>query len=1298
MIERPKRPTREERERLLKEMESLPEGVADLPTNEPESTLNRPNRTEQLNTDPVARFWQQYVESRPGNTLSVKEAYESYCVWCESEGVEMLVLPTFNRQVTEMGVIRKRGDDGGHNYIDVALRDTLLTAEETSRESIDSRNIPPNPDSKRQQGKRRLQDALAEAMAPQSDAAPADEETMREAAQIPTILQKIGEKYPNLVEEFRREMEQAGVELAADDEKARHDLEEFEKRLSANKPVADLAEKGNTYARVATMGSLKRFTEAYDEAASTIGEIELPERMSRFPALDRPMSAALERTGARGTVEVLGFIPAFGSVYAGAQSMAYELAYAYNMTPSDGTVKSLSAAVALMAVAGIGVLKEGAREHAKEHGNRSTLSAIAGRMKRHRAAMLAGVLGLGAATTAATVGVVKTIAAVQRGVEFGRGTTESLKPLTGQIENAQGSLDGFFTALRTKIDRLILIEGDSSKASAEEKKQMSGKSGQGPQWHGKRCLLTGICEGKGANIETSIAQAKAYRKSIGVPDNMHIVDFLKSQPATKAFEEKRLSIFKEIAEAFPSAIEAEASTSFLYRFSDNIFFHLPSTILGVEGTSSDQYAIPRRAQKNIDDIKAFDQNERAQLIAGYREILEKISSGGMESIGAKGQEITLPDLTLSFDLSALQGIIDRFPKASAGFLPSPDEWKLIGTYIREQGVSAFNENQLGWQIAFLALLAFTYGRVTDMNLTPQSVRYDGARRRNAERELPEKIRELRDVEAMIANRIAGVVQGEFGMYRQLFLGVSPDLGRGSLESYIRYSMTKAALKEKGEDTDLSLAASIGTFLRSRPPEETDAFNETYREYLAAWQERIKKEGVAGLDALVTNIFPAFEGFRTSISEVMRDGSPDAAAIARLREKIESMHHATLSNRAEYLKYRIVATRYALEQKQQKNPDAFEAFFKHGIIKIFDGSSDVPVVASEARSFNALLVLSERLHDDEREFQSIKSAGTQLWMRRWKKVGNAWQMPKEFHDDLESSARNPLAMGIGPTMLDATARELDALAELGADDERMAEQLTHVNTAAIPALNEVFSSIKNTDEAASESFNGLQPSFGIALSTERNVPEFQISLLDAEARTTARVAYPRPIPDLARSDDELVDDLQKWFSSSGRRELEARHRFGVLDTAYWRMKKKFDTQYPDLIVPLTVDTRELADFVRQHRIRQYQMAALHNLDERTAKGEGLSSQELVSFRNPQLLTSGFAELPDNIRAVESIFTEVRTSLPRGYSGAYDIVNNELIIRKGSGASAASVRIPLQEYDLQAGRRLDIAIRSIDSVLQ
>lgn len=1165
--------------------------------------------------------------------------------------------------------------------------------ESSAIENVQEESGSPDQISKRQQALQEFKAAAEKAaQAEQESAAAYEAAATAEAAYVPTILEKIREKYPNLVEEFRREMENAGDEIAADTAKAERDREEFEKRLAANKPVTDLAEKGNIYARIAALGSLTRFKEAYEEAARTIGEIELPERMSRFPVIrGHEMRAAAEKTGIRGAVEVGGFIPAFGSVYAGAQSMAYELAYAYNMTISDGTIKTLSAALALTAVAGIAVLKEGAREHAKEHGNRFMTTAVLERMRTHRGAMLASLAALGAATTAATVGVEKTVAAVQRGIEFGRGTTESLKPLTGQIESAKGSLDDFFDTLRAKIDRLILIEGDKSKATAEEQKQMSGKSGQGPQWHGKRCLLTGVCEGKGANIEASIAQAKAYRASVGIPENMHIVDFLKQQPETKAFEEKRLNIFKEIAEAFPAAIEAEASTSFLYRFSDNIFFHVPSMLLGVEGASSDQYAIPRRAQKNIDNIKAFDQNERAQLIAGYGEILKKISSSGMESIGAKGQEITLPDLTLSFDLSALQGIIDRFPKASTGFLPSPKEWELIGTYLREQGVSAFDEKQLGWQILFISLLAFTYGRIVDMNLTPQSVRYDGARRRNAERELPEKIRELRDVEAMIANRIAGVVEGEFGAYRRLFMGGQRGLGQSSLESYIRYSLTKAALKDHGDDTGFSLAASVGAFLRSRPPEEVDTFNETYHAYLTSWQERIKKEGAAGLDALVEEIIPSFAGFRTATESILKDGKPDAHAILRLRDKVESVQVATLANRAEYLKYRIIATRYALEQKQQKNPDAFEAFFKHGIIKTLDGSSDVPVVAREAQTFNALLTLAQQLREDEREFQSIKSAGTQLWMRRWKKKGGAWQPPKEFLDDLESAARNPLAMGVGPTMLDATVRELDALAESGADDERMAEQLTRVNTAAIPAMRAALEEAITTDERAAEAFAGVQPSFGIALSSSGTVPELQVSLLNAEARTTARIAYPHPIPDIRRSDDELAEDIVQWFSNSGRRELEARHRFHALDSDYWRAEQKLIAQYPDLIVPLTVDTQELASFVHQHRIRQYQLAALQDLDERTAAGNGLTQQELLSFRDPQLLTSGFAELPGDIRAIANIFSQARSLLPRGFNGAYDITNNELIVRKGSGNDA--VRIPLQAYEIGSERRVAEAIRSL-----
>ena len=592
--------------------------------------------------------------------------------------------------------------------------------------------------------------------------------------------------------------------------------------------------------------------------------------------------------------------------------------------------------------------------------------------------------------------------------------------------------------------------------------------------------------------------------------------------------------------------------------------------------------------------------------------------------------------------------------------------------------------------AFLAFLAYTYGRVTDMNLTPQSVRYDGARRRNTEKELPERIRELRDVEAMIANRIAGVVDGEFGMYRQLLVGGHADIGRDSLESYIRYAMTKAALKDAGQDTGLSLAASVGAFFRSRPPKEVDDFNETYLSYLSKWQQRIKKDGTAGLDAMVTEIFPAFKGFREATDAVARKavGGAPQAELARFGERIESMHLAGLSDRAEYLKYRIVATRYALEQKQQKNPDAFEAFFKHGIIKTLDGASSVPIVEAEARTFNALLTLAERLTNDEREFQKIKSAGTQLWMRRWKKVGGTWQIPKEFRDDLESGARNPLAMGVGPTMLDATVRELDALAELQADEERMADQLTRVNTEAIPAMQQT---LREGDDDALRAFADLQPSFGIALGKENAVPELQIALLDADARTVAAASYPSPVPDLERDDAALVEDITRWFAGPGKRELEARRLHAELEDRYWQIKKNLDSRYPDLIVPLTTDTRELADFVHHHRVRQYQMAALSDLHGRRSQDSsaGLTPQELASFRDPQLLTAGFAELPGDVRAIESIFSEARSAIPRGFSGAYDITNNELLVRKGDDVA----RIPLQEYEHGKTRHIDAAVKSL-----
>ncbi len=68
----------------------------------------------------VERFYKDRIEAADGSSLTATALYEDYCAWCEERGKEPMALPTFGRQLGEMG-IQKAKIAGRIRYIGVRL-------------------------------------------------------------------------------------------------------------------------------------------------------------------------------------------------------------------------------------------------------------------------------------------------------------------------------------------------------------------------------------------------------------------------------------------------------------------------------------------------------------------------------------------------------------------------------------------------------------------------------------------------------------------------------------------------------------------------------------------------------------------------------------------------------------------------------------------------------------------------------------------------------------------------------------------------------------------------------------------------------------------------------------------------------------------------------------------------------------------------------------------------------------------------------------------------------------------------
>lgn len=79
--------------------------------------------------DDVERYRKERIDHAEGSSLTATELYMDYCAWCEEQQKEPLALPTFGRELGELGVPKAK-IAGRVRYIGIALRAEPQTDEE----------------------------------------------------------------------------------------------------------------------------------------------------------------------------------------------------------------------------------------------------------------------------------------------------------------------------------------------------------------------------------------------------------------------------------------------------------------------------------------------------------------------------------------------------------------------------------------------------------------------------------------------------------------------------------------------------------------------------------------------------------------------------------------------------------------------------------------------------------------------------------------------------------------------------------------------------------------------------------------------------------------------------------------------------------------------------------------------------------------------------------------------------------------------------------------------------------------
>ncbi|MGI9521936.1 MAG: hypothetical protein ACR2PG_09845 [Hyphomicrobiaceae bacterium] len=83
----------------------------------------------------VAKFKREKLADQAGSNLAATELYEAYCTWCDEEDREPLALPTFGRELNDLGV-HKAKIAGRVRYIGITLRSRISRAEDKNMPAL----------------------------------------------------------------------------------------------------------------------------------------------------------------------------------------------------------------------------------------------------------------------------------------------------------------------------------------------------------------------------------------------------------------------------------------------------------------------------------------------------------------------------------------------------------------------------------------------------------------------------------------------------------------------------------------------------------------------------------------------------------------------------------------------------------------------------------------------------------------------------------------------------------------------------------------------------------------------------------------------------------------------------------------------------------------------------------------------------------------------------------------------------------------------------------------------------------
>lgn len=1120
-------------------------------------------------------------------------------------------------------------------------------------------------------------------------------------ARVKEALDKMGKEQPEIIAEARAELAGRTKEIESKNPLAvAREREAFEAACAAGN--IDTLPEDNSFKQAVGAPAMRRALDAISRTAQELAAVEVPERAGTFAA-GKPLRAAMEKFGVRAGVE-LGALPlAAMTLLSSVKTKAYEAAYAHGIQANPLAVDLLSAAVALGAVAGIAKGKHMLRDTAAMQGTTRVYTGALLRSLAERPFMTsAAMASLMAATVAATSGLEKAVSTTERNAAFGATAQEKLAVLQRQITEAQPAITDFLKELHERVDWVLLMEKDPKAGAAahpewirEGVAQSTGHPGAGPQWAAKTYFFTGqrVPMDKGSDTAAGRAKLDGYIAALeqvrpeGIRSGEHIADFIARR--SEALQAQNSDIFKEFA-LLTLDIQNAQDTNPMWYFVGNITGEAESAVDAIRGvkkaeggSGGDPYVIPRRVERLIEMIQTLKKEEKELL--DFTQMTLNIASGkAMSVIGAGSQQIDLPALELAFDTGALAEIQGTFPKAAVTLLPTEDDWKYIEGYIKRIGGTAFDAHNPAWKWGLVLMLLFAYGRVVDLNVTPGSVRYEGARKKFADEHLPERLKELQDTEDVIAQRIASLLTGEFESYGQVLLGDSAPISHEMLPAYIRFELHNLALAQAQGIKDkqsffMKGLLGISEKLRSQPPEEVTAYNEVYIKFLEGWKERLAKGDLSALDELVDRIYPGFSQMRAKMLEMSQNPAPDAQTNSRRLTSIEkdfvSARLDQITSQLEFFKYRIVVIRYALEQMRSQGGATAE-FFKSDALLPLSGKGSIGITANEARQFYAFSALSQRLAAEEREFRELCRSGVSISLSRWRAEGGKgnFQIPEEFAEDFSDMLKNPAAYGLAKDMLDAYSREVMQVAQREVNPDALSGLLSRINNEAIRDFK------KHEKDLLSKDLKGYAVSFEYAYDPAQRAQTVRATLAQS-GKTIGVVSYPGVVPNERQSPDKTLESVREWLEGPVSTELQAHAAFYRQSLVVENLEGEMRRAYPGGLIPVSGDASRVVALLNAQAGLTRQRLRLED------RGSLMTRQELGAFHHKSVKAEAIA-------GIGQIFKEIGEALPPGTTAGYDIATGELVITRrqaigeripflnragGKGeAKPAEARLPLEKY--------------------